>query len=67
LDLKEWGFGEPGVCFLQLRLLMPHYVNIAWGNFLWQAFLFAGLGQLFGFGFSPLKFQIKKKQNQCAA
>jgi hypothetical protein len=40
---------------------MPHYVNIALGNFLWQGFLYVGSGQLFGFGFSPLKFQIKKK------
>ena len=23
---------------------MPHYVNIALGNFLWQAFLYVGVG-----------------------
>jgi hypothetical protein len=34
---------------------MPHYVNIAWGNFFGHVFLPDGLAQLFAFGFLPLK------------
>jgi len=30
---------------------MPHYVNIAWGNFLWQGFLFFGTGAALCFFF----------------
>jgi hypothetical protein len=39
---------------------MPHYVNIAWGNFFGHVFLPDGLAQLFAFGFLPLK-SIKRK------
>jgi len=39
---------------------MPHYVNIAWGNFFGHVFLPDGLAHLFAFGFYRLK-SIKRK------
>ena len=40
---------------------MPHYVNVAWGNFFLACLFVGGLGQLFGFGFLPLKISTKRK------
>jgi len=36
---------------------MPHYVNIAWGNFFGQRLFACALAQLFAFGFLPLKIK----------
>jgi hypothetical protein len=58
---------------------MPHYVNIALGNFLWQAFLLVGRAALCFFfcrksllmgwilGCQLFFFSIEKKKKQCAA